>query len=155
MAGPRGRANGLFWQEMREGLQMDTPRRTVEDADLHTFRGLTGFYEPLFMDREHAAGEGLFDQRPVPAALTMALAEGLVILSGVLNGTGLAFLGVGMQSRRPVLVGDTISVRTTVIESRASSKRPDCGVVVTRNVVANQRDETVMVYEPARLIKGA
>ena len=146
---------GLFWQDMREGLEMDTPRRTVEDADLHAFRGLAGFYEPLFMDSGHAAGEGLFDQRPVPAALTMALAEGLVILSGALNGTGLAFLGVSMRSERPVLVGDTITVHVTVTESRASSTRPDCGVVVTRNVVTNQRDETVMVYEPARLIRGA
>lgn len=154
MGNPRRRETGLCWQEMHDGLEICTSRRTIEDADLHAFRGLAGFYEPLFMDRGHAAGEGLFDQRPIPAALTMAISEGLVILSGVLNGTGLAFLGMKMEARLPVLIGDTITVHSTVIESRASSKGPHCGVVVARNVVSNQRDETVMVYEPVRLIKG-
>ena len=65
---------------------------------------------------------------------------------------GLAFLGMTMDVKGPTLVGDTLHVEAEVIEQRATSK-PGRGLVRTRNAVVNQRGETVLVYEPLRLMR--
>jgi acyl dehydratase len=81
----------------------------------------------------------------------MAFAEGLVLPS--MDRTGLAFLNVDMDVKRPIQLGDTIYVNCEVIESRATSK-PGRGLVRTRNTVVNQHGETVLVYRPLRLYKA-
>jgi acyl dehydratase len=144
---------GKTWEEMTVGSKHRTARRTITETDLVNFITLAGFDEPLFWDASHAA-EGGYTGRLVPGALTYALAEGLVIQSHVLHGTGLAFMGMELSVQRPVFVGDTIEVVVEVTESRASSK-PGRGVVVATNTVYNQRGEAVLVFTPIRLIRGA
>jgi acyl dehydratase len=137
---------------MTAGSRFRTARRTVTETDLVNFITLGGFNEPLFWDADHAA-EGGYRGRLVPGALTYTLAEGLVIQSHALHGTGLAFLHMELDVRAPVFVGDTIDVVVEVTESRPSSK-PGRGVVTARNTVRNQRGEVVMVFTPVRLIRG-
>lgn len=60
--------------------------------------------------------------------------------------------GSWMRSRRRTWVGDTIHVQCEVIERRTSSKAGR-GLVRTRNSVVNQRGETVLIYEPLRLMR--
>src|SRR5690606_39659164 len=84
--------------------------------------------------------------------ILLALAEGLV-MQGTLQHTGMAFLGMELDMKGPVIIGDTIHVEMEVIESRAASKG-NRGFVRTRNSVINQRGETVMVYTPLRMMKG-
>jgi acyl dehydratase len=76
-----------------------------------------------------------------------------VIQTHSFAGTGLAFMHMELDVRRPVLVGDTIEVVVEVTESRPSS-RPGRGVVAARNTVLNQHGEDVLVYTPIRLIRG-
>jgi acyl dehydratase len=66
-------------------------------------------------------------------------------MQSVVQGVGLAFMGLDMKVERPTFAGDTIHVDCEVLVSRSSSK-PGRGVVTTRNLVVNQRGETVMVY---------
>ncbi len=47
---------------------------------------------------------------------------------------------------RPVRPGDTISVRTEVLEVRPSRSKPDRGVVRVRYETLNQRGETVLTW---------
>jgi acyl dehydratase len=117
------------------------------------FITMFGFNEPLFWDARHAATAG-FKGRLVPGALTYSMAEGLVIQSHILHGTGLAFMGMQLDVKQPVYVGDTIHAVVEVTESRASSSGPDRGVVTTRISVRNQDDEEVLVFVPVRLIRG-
>ena len=138
---------------MTVGSKHRTARRTITETDLVNFITLAGFDEPLFWDASHAA-EGGYEGRLCPGALTYALAEGLVIQSHVLHGTGLAFMGMELDVKRPVFVGDTIEVVVEITESRASST-PGRGVVHATNTVYNQRAEVVMVFKPVRLIRGA
>ncbi len=143
---------GLTYEEMAVGSRFKTGARTITEADLIAFVTLCGFNEPLFWDARHAASAG-YAGRLVPGALTYAIAEGLTIQTHVLHGTGLAFMHMEMDVRRPVVVGDTIEVVVEVTESRPSSK-PGRGVVAARNTVFNQRGEDVLVYTPVRLIRG-
>jgi acyl dehydratase len=85
--------------------------------------------------------------------MTYCLAEGLTIQSHVLHGTGLAFLHMDLDIRRPVFVGDTLVVVVEITESRPS-RHEGRGVVTSTNTVFNQRSEDVLVYTPVRLIRG-
>jgi acyl dehydratase len=144
--------HGLTWEEMTVGSSFRTSSRTVTETDLVNFVTHLGFTEPLFTDAHHAA-EGNYTGRLIPGALTYCLAEGLVLQTNVLHGTGLAFMHMELDVRRPVYVGDTIEVIVEVTESRPSSQ-PGRGVVTTRNTVVNEHGVGVLEYTPVRLIRG-
>jgi acyl dehydratase len=144
---------GRTWEEMTVGSRFRTAKRTVTEADLIQFITWGGFNEALFYDASHAAAGG-YTGRLVPGAMTYCIAEGLIVQTHVLNGTGLAFMNMELSVKRPVYVGDTLHAIVTTTESRPSSK-PGRGVVKAHVSVRNQRDEEVLVFTPVRLIRGA
>lgn len=133
------------------GLRWRTQRRSVTEFELMSFVTTCGFNESLFMDAEVARELG-FAGRVIPGALTLSLAEGLVLASGALSGTGMAFLGGNIEVKAPVFVGDTLEVWVEVTAARLTA-RGDRGVVTTRNEVRNQRGELVLLFTPSRMIK--
>jgi acyl dehydratase len=143
---------GRTWEEMPQGLTFQTGARTITESDLISFITLCGFNEPLFWDARQGESAG-YPGRLVPGALTYSMAEGLVIQTQVLHGTGIAFMHTELDVRRPVVVGDTIEVVVEITESHAASKHGR-GLVTSLNTVLNQRGEDVLVYSPLRLIRG-
>jgi 3-hydroxybutyryl-CoA dehydratase len=140
---------GFHWQDLREGQRFRTFRRTVTEADLMAFVALAGLQEPLFVDATH---EGALGPRPVPAALTHALVEGMV-LRGMAQGTGLALLETTIRALAPVRVGDTIAAEVTVAEVRPTSSGGRA-VVASAVRVLNGRGAAVMEYTAKRLVAG-
>lgn len=49
--------------------------------------------------------------------------------------------------KRPVLAGDTLTGKSTVIERRVSRSKPDLGFVTTRHAIVNQRGELVAEFQ--------
>jgi len=143
---------GLYWTELEVGSSFRTFGRTITETDIVNFVSVAGMLESLFVDSEYRAAHSAIPGRPAPAALVLALSEGLV-LNAIAQGTGLAFLHMKLSVEKPVQQGDTIHVELTVVEQRAASKG-NRGLVRTRNHVVNQRGETVMVYTPLRLMEG-
>jgi acyl dehydratase len=142
----------LLYEDYEPGFELTTARRTIGETEIVLFATLTGLHEAPFMSEVDAA-QGVFGSRVSPALLTMAIAEGLVVLSGLLHGAAIAFLSVGnVRTSRPVLLGDTVHARVKLLEKRLTSKG-HAGVVITSHEVLNQRDEVVMEYEMTRLIK--
>jgi acyl dehydratase len=141
---------GLAWDDVSEGDRFRTIGRTITETDLVNFVNTTGMVEVLFTDAEYAAEHAPQGGRLVPAALAYSIAEGL-ILQATLQHTGLAFLGMTFDVNGPTFVGDTIHVEVEVLESRATSKSVDRGLVRTRNEIVNQKGETVITYTPLRL----
>ena len=88
--------------------------------------------------------------RAVPGALVYSFAEGLLLPT--MQDTGLAFLNATVDVKGPTRVGDTIHVECEVVEARLASKG-DRGLVRFANKVVNQRGETVLEYNPLRLLK--
>jgi hypothetical protein len=88
---------GWNWRDLKVGDKFITYGRTIFEADLLNFVTLCGFSEELFTNREyikeHAPMRG---GHPVPGALVYSMAEGLVIPT-TLQGTGLAFLSMGLR----------------------------------------------------------
>ena len=145
-------ASGQPFEAMVPGSRFRTARRTVTESDLVSFVTLVGITEPLFLDAQGSRDAG-YAGRLVPAALTFSYAEGLVMQTNVIHGTGLAFMRSDLDVRAPVFVGDSITVVVQVLESRPSGSGTR-GVVTTRNSVVNQDGSVVMIYEPVRLIRG-
>jgi len=141
---------GPFWDDLAVGDRFRTVGRTLTETDLVNFVNLSWLTEELFTnteDRKSMAIEG----RVVPAALVYSCAEGLLL--PMIQGTGLAFLSATLEVKGPTFVGDTIHVECTVTEARATSKGSR-GLVRTENRVINQRHETVLTYNPLRMMKG-
>lgn len=142
--------HGFFWQDLVVGQQFKTFRRTVTEADLVNFIGVTGMVEAIFIDAgyEHGAMSG----RPVPGALTYAIIEGF-ILQSMIQGTGLAMLELAQTIHAPVKVGDSVWATIEVTEIRPTSKSGRA-VVSSLIKVFNQREEAVMTYTAKRLLAG-
>ncbi|OGA69089.1 MAG: acyl dehydratase [Betaproteobacteria bacterium RIFCSPLOWO2_12_FULL_67_28] len=139
---------GYCYEDLRVGFRFRTHRRTLNEADLASFINLTWLTEELFAvaDDSGRAIKG----RPVPGALVYAFAEGLLLPS--MQDTGLAFLNATLDVKRPTLVGDTIHVEVEVTEMRLTAKG-ERGLVRSANNVVNQRGETVLAYNPLRMLK--
>jgi acyl dehydratase len=144
---------GRTWQEMSPGYRFRTASRTITEPDVHAFVTLVGVNEPLFFDVRVPLQLG-YKGRLVPGMMTFSYSEGLVIQTGAIHGTGLAFLSTELDVVGPVYVGDTITVAVEVTEQRPTSKGGR-GLITTRNSVVNQHGDVVMTYTPVRLTKGA
>src|SRR6266536_1587011 len=145
---------GLNFEQHEIGATYRTLSRTVSETDIVTFVNLCGFTEPLFMDMEYVARESLFKRRAAPGALTFALSEGLIMQTGLIHGTGMAWLGGELRIVAPVLEGDTIRVEVEVVDKR-ETKKADRGIVTYRHRVLNQRDEPVLEATVQRMIRRA
>lgn len=152
LAGVPHLATGLTWEEQPVGFRFRTFARTITETDLVSYTALSGFCGPLFYDARKAEAAG-YSGRLVPGLLTLALAEGLVVQTNVMAGTGMGFLGMQFDVRRACCVGDTIEVVVEVTASRAT-RTPGRGLVTTRNSVLNQHGDVVLEYHPVRLQRG-
>jgi acyl dehydratase len=143
---------GLSWEECSIGAVYRTLGRTVSEVDIVNFVNLCGFVEPLFMDMEYVARESVYGRRAAPGALTFALSEGLVMQTGLIHGTGMAWLGGEIRIVAPVLVGDTIRVEVEIVDKR-ETRKPDRGIVSYRHKILNQRGELVLEARVQRMIR--
>jgi acyl dehydratase len=143
---------GVNFEGHKIGAVYRTLGRTVSETDIVNFVNLGGFNEPLFMDMEYVARESLFKRRAAPGALTFALSEGLIMQTGLIHGTGMAWLGGELKIVAPVLEGDTIRVEVEIIDKR-ETKKADRGIVTYRHRVLNQRDEVVLEAKIQRMIR--
>jgi acyl dehydratase len=135
---------GFAFDDLKVGLQFRTHRRTITEADLAAFANLSWLTEEIFTVEEKGR------QRLVPGALVYAFAEGLLLPT--MQDTGIAFLNATLDVKAPTVVGDTIHVECEVVEHRLASKG-ERGLVRFANKVVNQRGETVLEYNPLRLLK--
>jgi len=147
--------SGITFEGFHPGDRFVTGRRTVTESDIMQFVQLVGLFEPLFIDAEYIRKESLFGERIAPGSLTFAMAEGLTVQTGIIHGTGMAFVGIDrMKLFGPVKVNDTIQVDIEVLDAKPVPARGG-GIVRYRQQVRNQRGEMVMEYDVARLIRGA
>ena len=81
---------GLFFEEHEPGQQITTPGRTITEADIVSFAGLSGDYTQIHTNAEYSKGTP-FGQRVAHGLLVVAITSGLIAQSGVMEGTVLAF----------------------------------------------------------------
>jgi len=135
MADPR-----RYFDEIELGEEYESPGRTVTEADIVMFAGLSGDYNVLHTDAEFMK-KSIFGERIAHGLLGLAIQSGLFSRATAPYAT-LALGGLRWKFKVPVKIGDTIRLRAKVIEKKDLEK-PDRGLIVLERTVLNQRDEVV------------
>ncbi len=134
-----------YFEDIRIGDEYLSPGRTVTEADIVAFAGLSGDYNVLHTDAEFMKSS-IFGERIAHGLLGLAISSGLGTRALPRPFATLAFLGLRWRFKAPIKIGDTIKVRIQVTEKRETSK-PDRGIVVLQRSVLNQRGEVVQEGE--------
>lgn len=143
---------GLYWEEWNIGAEFESPARTVTEADIVMFAGLSGDYNPLHVNEEFCK-QTPFGTRIVHGPLVYAVAAGLLFQLHLYDDTLIAFLGFdSLKFTNPVKPGDTIHAKIKVLEKRETS-RLDRGVMKRELLVINQHGVVVQQGIQAFLLK--
>jgi acyl dehydratase len=134
---------GLWFDELTVGQIFDHPiRRTVTETDNLIFSAMTHNPAQLHLDEEYMKGTD-YGTRIVNSCFTLGLMVGISVGETTL-GTAVANLGWDeVRFPKPVFIGDTLNVKTTVIDLRKSKSRPEAGIVTFLHEAFNQKGELV------------
>ncbi len=139
-----------YFDDYQLGDVFTTRTRTITEADIVNFAGLSGDFHELHMSEEFAK-RGPFGRRIAHGALVFSISTGLVIQMGDSDHI-IAFYGVDkLRFTHPTFIGDTIHVTKKVIE--LTPKDDMRGVVGFETQVLNQQGEAVVVYADKVLLK--
>jgi acyl dehydratase len=139
-----------FFEEYEVGQRWTTKGRTVTEADIVNFAGVSADFFPLHMDREFAALTR-FGQRIAHGLLVLSMASGMVPAD---PDKVEALYGLDrVRWVKPVFIGDTIRVQMDVAEKH--ERADGSGVVTFVQTVLNQRDEPVLVNQYRLLMRKA
>jgi len=134
---------GRYFEEFEVGQKIITPARTITEADIVTFAGVSGDYTQIHTDGEFSKTTP-FGQRVAHGLLVLSVASGLAARTGLMEGTVLAFREINeWKFSRPTFIGDTVHVILEVMETKALPRLGGGLVVITLDV-KNQKNETVM-----------
>src|SRR5262244_4125904 len=144
-------ARGLvFFEDLAVVQEFTSPGRTVTEADIVIFAGLSGDYNVLHTDAEHMKSS-LFGERIAHGLLGLSIEHGLAsrgepaAAHGVLTGLKWKFKG-------PIKIGDTIHVRSR-IAAKKDGPDPRCGLVTLERELVNQLGEVVQEGETEHAVE--
>ena len=145
------------FDEIQPGDSLLTHRRTVTEADIVNFAGLTGDHFYAHVD-EIGAKEGIFGKRVAHGYFLISAAAGQFVSAA----PGPVLANYGLEALRfiePVGIGDTIRTRLTCKrkirkELRPGETRPT-GVVEWRSEITNQHGQLVATYDILTLVERA
>ncbi len=144
-------SRGLTYDEFEIGAKYSSQSRTVTEADVVNFAGLSGDFNPLHTDAEFASSTP-HGERIAHGVLILAMATGMANWMGIFEGTTIALMEQVTRYKGAVKFGDTVHLEMQVTEKKPTSK-PDRGVVKFLTRVCNQRDELVIEGEWTLLMK--
>ena len=129
------------WFEDHEiGETRTTVGRTITEADIVLFAGLSGDYNVLHTDAEHMKAS-IFGERIAHGLLVLSIQQGL-LGRAMRECAGFSLLALKWKFRGPIKIGDTVRVHARVTAVRDGDK-PEWGVIAVERRVVNQRGEVV------------
>ena len=132
--------SGLHFEEFSVGQKIVTVGRTVSEGDIFNFAGLTGDFNQIHTNAAFAS-KTQFGQRIAHGLLGLSISTGLIMQTGFLEGTVLAFREISeWKFVKPFFIGDTISAELTITETKVLP-RIGGGAIIAAIVVKNQNDE--------------
>ncbi len=136
------KTRGLTFEQFDLDEVFTSQSRTVTEADVVNFAGLSGDFNPLHTDEEFGKTTP-FGERIAHGMLIAAMATGMSNWTGVFEGTTIALMEQLIQYKGAVKFGDTIHLELKVIEKKETSK-PDRGIVIFETRVVNQEGKAVI-----------
>lgn len=123
-------------------------RKTVTEADVSLYAGITGDLNPAHID-EIFARESIFKERIAHGMLTAGLIS--AVLGTRLPGPGTIYLGQTLNFLAPVHIGDTITAAVEVLELVAGGKRVRLQTTCTNQDGTLVLDGEATVMPPRRI----
>ena len=143
---------GLYWEDWEIGKEYVSASRTITEADIVHFAGISGDYNPLHIDEEYCK-KTIFGTRIAHGPLVYSIAAGLLFQLHLYDDTLIAFLGFdSLKFTKHVIAGETSTAKISVLEKRETSKT-DRGVMKRSLKVYNQNNEMVQDAVQAFLLK--
>jgi 3-hydroxybutyryl-CoA dehydratase len=126
----------MSFEDFQVGAQSSFSK-TVTDADVSIFAGISGDLNPLHIDSEYAA-RTRFGQRLVHGALSSAFISASLTRLGI----GHVYISQEVRFRKPLFIGDTVTATSEIVE-----KLPDKQRLRVKTTCTNQEGEAVTVGE--------
>lgn len=139
-----------YFDDIAVGEEYESPGRTVTEADIVLFAGLSGDYNILHTDAEFMK-QSIFGERIAHGLLGLAIQAGLFTRATTAYAT-VCVVGLRWRFKGPIKIGDTIRLRAKVVAKKESA-RADRGVVTLARQVLNQRDEVVQEGETDMMVE--
>jgi acyl dehydratase len=143
--------NRQYFEDIQVGDEYLSPGRTITEADIVAFAGLSGDYNVLHTDAEYMKSS-IFGERIAHGLLGLSISSGLGSRAVARPFATIAFLGLRWRFKGPIKIGDTIKVRMKVTDKKETSK-PDRGIVTVQRSVLNQRGELVQEGDTELMIE--
>ncbi len=131
----------VYFDDLEPGQEIRTARRTITEADIVAFAGLSGDYHALHTDAVEAS-EGPYGRRIAHGLLSLSVASGLVARLGLFERSIVAFRELTCKFRKPVFAGDTVHTIVRVHSTKAL-ERMGGGLAELEVRMYNQEDELV------------
>lgn len=144
----------IYFGDLGVGHKELSPGRTVTEADIVRFAGLSGDYMPLHTDAEYAK-KTIFGERIAHGLLGLIIASGLFTRTDMglgIQNTVLALLGITWEFKGPIKIGDTVKLEVEVVNKRETEKS-DRGIITLERRLINQKGEVVQRGQTPLLIK--
>lgn len=141
---------GRYFEEFEVGEEILSPGRTVTEADVVSFAGLSGDYNQLHTDEEFAK-KTIFGKRIAHGLLGLAITSGLRARTGIFDGTGLAFLSLKLKFTGAIFINDTLTIKMKVKEKR-ETKKSDRGIIIMDVELLNQKGEVLQESEHTLMV---
>jgi acyl dehydratase len=147
------RKPGYTYADLHVGMAFRSPGRTITDADVVAFAGLTGDYSELHTSDVYAKSSQ-FGRRVAHGMLGLAYAHGLMWpRTGDLRETAIAFLGISdWKFVAPIFIGDTIFANYRIAELRDSKSKPTQAIAIFDVELVDQNDRIVQRGRKSLLI---
>src|SRR5438046_6486454 len=139
-----------YFDDIQVGEEYESPGRTVTEADIVIFAGLSGDYNVLHTDAEFMK-QSIFGERIAHGLLGLAIQAGLFTRATQAYAT-LAFVGLRWKFEGHIKNGDTIRPRAKVIGKKETAK-PDRGLATVERTAVNQRGDVVQERETDLIVE--
>jgi 3-hydroxybutyryl-CoA dehydratase len=146
------RPRGMYFQEFTDATEVVSMGRTITEADIVNFAGLSGDFTTIHTDAEFGKATP-FGERIAHGLLVLSVATGLSAQMGFIEGTVIAFIGLEWKFKGAVKIGDTVHLVAKVKRTKAMRSMGG-GFVVFDVRVLNQRSEVVQQGEWTVLVKS-
>lgn len=141
----------LYFDDVEVGQEWESLGRTLTEADIVNFAGLSGDFNPIHVDHEFAKTT-LFRRPIAHGLLVFSIGSGLGQYSPPMR--TLAFMSIReWHFRAPAFVGDTLRVKTRVLEKEVRS-RGRRGVITWERRILNQAGKVIEEGVTLTLVEG-
>lgn len=132
----------LYFDDLRQGATFTSSGRTVTEADIVGFAGLSGDVNPLHTDEQWARENTEYGGRIAHGLLVLSISSGLRT-PGLDDLAIRGYLNVERRMSAPTFPGDTLHATQTISELRPSTSKPGAGIV-TITVLVLRHDGTIV-----------